>query len=204
MIQKIILSLCFIFFGRISCVFAQEISYSNFTAIEQNDHVFLKWVIDSGSTCFGIEIQRTIDEINYTKVGEIIGTCGSNSSSQSYSFFDESPVFNTTNSYRLLFGGSQYSISKQIFIRSIPDGEIFLYPNPASEQITMEFNNEKSDQFTIEIQDLNGKSIFSEPTKSDSYDYNCSALKAGTYWVVLRNETGIFARTRFLKTVKED
>ena len=71
---------------------------------ENKGTVDLHWSIMEGSTCNGIQIYRSNDSIQFSKIGEISGVCGSISEEQSYTFSDVNPFRNQVNYYRLELG----------------------------------------------------------------------------------------------------
>ena len=64
-----------------------------------------------------------------------------------------------------------------------------VYPNPASSEINIEFDNKTNDNLTIDIFDLQGRLVFSE--KLDNYNkqlsVNISSLQSGTYVLIVSN-----------------
>jgi hypothetical protein len=67
-----------------------------------------------------------------------------------------------------------------------------LFPNPASNQITIEFENQSPQNFLIEIQNTLGQTLYSETIKNaigrQSKNIDASAFSNGIYFVRLRNE----------------
>ena len=69
----------------------------HFYASEQNGVVILSWEILAGSTCNGIQIFRSTDDLNFSQINDIPGICGNISFAQDYIYEDIIPVKNKTN-----------------------------------------------------------------------------------------------------------
>jgi PKD repeat protein len=67
-----------------------------------------------------------------------------------------------------------------------------LYPNPASDDVNVSFNNKDNSDLKIELMDLNGKIIYSRgvenPNFSNSISFKVSGLKAGLYLLKISNK----------------
>ena len=101
------LFLCLLLQAATANVFAQHNSIlDNFTVFENNENVYLNWTIISGSTCNGIQIYRSTDNLSFTQIGSIARICGSSSQPRNYAFTDNNPEKNKFNCYRLELGGN--------------------------------------------------------------------------------------------------
>jgi len=86
----------------------QEI-LENFKVFETNGQVLLNWQIVQGSTCFGIGILQSTNQLDFTEIGHIPGVCGASNDPLGYQFIDSNPIKNQFNYYRLNLGGYGYS-----------------------------------------------------------------------------------------------
>jgi hypothetical protein len=80
-------------------------------------------------------------------------------------------------------------------------GEIQVYPNPASDQLTIDFSELNADIHSISIVDLTGKTIIRESNIQSNdliYDLNLSTLEQGYYVVQVNSARGTFKKT-FIK-----
>jgi hypothetical protein len=66
-----------------------------------------------------------------------------------------------------------------------PGNSMLIYPNPASDQVTIFVGNQ--DEQKIRIMDINGKLMFEETSFEDHINLNVSFLSAGIYIVELTN-----------------
>jgi hypothetical protein len=81
-VMKIFLTL--IAFAISISIKAQHVNLSNFYLIPNNKEVLMYWTIDSGPTCNGITVWHPTDSLNYKEIGNIVGICGSSSSSWNF------------------------------------------------------------------------------------------------------------------------
>ena len=153
----------------------------NFSVFENNGKAFLNWTITSGSTCNGIQIFRSSDNMNFIQVGEIIGICGSSSSPTPYNFTDDNPVKNSINYYRLELGSNGSSEILSIEIIDIASGGFQIRPNPVSAEAKVYFDNNKKQEHQLTLYNLNGVSVFTTTTKEDFFLLDSVLLQSGIY-----------------------
>lgn len=143
-----------------SSAFSQNIEMAEFKIFPDSNNVLLNWCLESGSVCNGMTVFRSTDSINYDEIGTIPGICGSSSSRVFYNFMDKSPVYNVKNYYKLRLGYYQYSEVKIIYVKYIEKGKVLIKPNPSTDNIILEFNNENKEKYTLIIYDENGKQVY--------------------------------------------
>lgn len=71
-----------------------------------------------------------------------------------------------------------------------------VFPNPISETFSLEFDMPNSDNITIEISDIQGKTVKQlyngyAHMGLNSFSFNKSQLSAGTYFLIIKNQTNI-------------
>ncbi len=121
---------------------------------------------------------------------QVLGTQNGNGTSNrpnTYSLIDRSPY--TITYYRLTqvdFDGSK-TIYEIIRVASELNVDFTVYPNPASDKITIQSSNLLTDKFTLQILDISGKAILRKEVQltSGSYTMDLTPLKPGVYTVYL-------------------
>lgn len=180
---------------------AQKVNLSNFFLIPNNKQVLLYWTIDSGPTCNGISVWRSTDSINYSEIGNIGGICGSSSSAIPYNFTDDSPTLNQTNYYKIRLGYSQFSEVKTVNIKYITPGKLIIKPNPSSDNVAIEFNNETADKYELIITNSAGNRVYLKDNISGStIELNTNGWGAGTYFVTLIEQGGNIFQEKLIIT----
>lgn len=177
---KLVLSLFFVLTRLV--VFAQHSpTLGHFDLSKNNEKVFLNWSITQGNLCNGIEILRSIDKINFERIGGIQGICGSTSSTIEYLFIDEKPVKNKINYYKLELGSLLDFQVLSIEITDIEENGYQVRPNPAVDYTKIYFNNDKRKEHQFSLYNLNGTLVFFTKTEEDIIEINTQSLLPGLY-----------------------
>lgn len=177
--------LCIVFIAGTKNVFSQQNPIlGNFFIYEKNGKVYLSWQIVAGSTCNGIQIYRSNDGLNFSKVGEIAGICGSSSSAVSYNFTDEKPEPNKINCYRLELGGNGSSKILSVEIINIENG-YQIRPNPVVNTAKIYFDNDNNEERQLSVYDANGHMVSESTTEKDFFDFSVGNLPFGIYFFTI-------------------
>jgi hypothetical protein len=88
------------------------------------------------------------------------------------------------------------TLSREEYDAQEPSASNFnVYPNPASDQITIVFSSDKEEGNTIRIIDIIGRDVLSANISSvigdNQYQMNLSSLAKGIYLVILQNKDAI-------------
>jgi hypothetical protein len=186
--------------GHYCFSFAQEeVNLVSFYLIQNKGEVILNWTIDSGATCNGINIFQSIDSINYTEIGKILGLCGSNNSAVSYDFTDKNPTLNQTNYYKLRLGLSQFSETKTIYLKYTPPGKLIIKPNPSLNKVLIEFNNEAAENYELIITNSSGNKVYVQNNIfSDTVELNTIGWSLGIYYITLFESGGKLLKDKMI------
>ena len=76
---------------------------------------------------------------------------------------------------------------------------IYVYPNPADEELNILFNNLPDGKNTIEIHDITGRLMFTQEITSTNTSINISSLKQGVYMYRIVNDGNVIARDKIVK-----
>lgn len=161
--------------------------------------ILITWTTESESNNKGFEIQRSCDGINFTNFMFQKGA-GTKSTPTVYSITDETP-FEGNNYYRLkqidLDGKSKYSPIIIVSNISAVKDEIQLFPNPATNMISLISNNSNIKK-TYRISGFDG-STFGSGSFTDSIDIPVIDLSAGIYFIEIQNSKGDQINLKFVK-----
>jgi hypothetical protein len=160
----------------------------------------LTWATASEKDNNKFVIERSVNGIDFTAVGEIKGA-GSSSTTHNYSFTDATPIVGI-NYYRLkaIDNKGESTISKVISI--LPDrkggNNVTIYPNPAHNTLNLDVNSTDSGILPIEITNLMGQVVLSQQATlsagSNVLSLNISSLSSGVYILKINGD-----KTRFMK-----
>lgn len=177
-----------------------QVEYSDFSLVQQNNVVLIRWTVNSGSLCDGTSVYRSVDGSSDVLVGEISGICGSEIENREYSLIDASPVLNATNSYYLRFGFSEYSEEKEIYVKYLDPERLYLGPNPSETTMSLEWNDQFHDEYTIRVIDDLGMTVFEQSAiTGSSFELDLKSLNAGFYTVLLINSKGEKTAEKIIK-----
>ena len=120
---------------------------------------------------------------------------GNQSSGQSYTFEDQSPLTGN-NFYRLsqtdIDGKITYYEIKKVNLDALADKTVRLFPNPANERITLEMQNSVKGKISVSILNTSGKKVKTiEIIKSTDYIQQTillNGLAAGYYILEIKAE----------------
>ncbi len=76
---------------------------------------------------------------------------------------------------------------------------IYVYPNPANEELNILLNSLPEGKTTIDFHDVTGRLVLSEEIKGNNTSINISSLKQGVYMYRIINGDNIIARDRIVK-----
>ena len=174
--------LCFFLCLSIYNVKAQaDTLLGNFSLSESNGQVAISWQMLAGNTCNGIQIFRSINGTDFSRIGIITGICGSVSEHVNYFFTDTMPVQNAINYYYLEFGGFGATQVIAIEIINLGQAGYHLRPHPFQNSGTIYFESSSGQDYILQIYDLNGKEIHVDKTADDHFEVITSDFIPGQY-----------------------
>jgi hypothetical protein len=188
-ISKLSVILCFLLY--ISAASAQSEAHP---ILDRMDHyvaagkVYVSCVVSKGYTCFGIELKRSVDSMNYETVDIEYGICGSDSEPTYFSFVDSNPPMNQRLFYRLDLGGFGSTKVIETYVVDVQELGYRITPNPASDYAEVHFSNINKSPVVISVLDLGGKTVIREQTTEAVWPIDISSLDTGIYVIVIDNQ----------------
>ena len=140
---------------NMSVVLAQ--SLGTFTGKATDKGNLLTWSSLDETAATRFKIQRSVDGLTYTTIGEVPGASGS--TTVNHSFTDESPTPNTPNYYRLEWtdGSGNIAYSNVVTITSsLVSAVMDLAPNPFRDQLTVRLSLNSTQRVSIRLLDSKG------------------------------------------------
>jgi hypothetical protein len=166
----------------------------------------LHWTTATEINSAYFEIQRSLNGIDFITIG-ITPAAGNSLSELNYLFYDDAPAVGI-NYYRLKMVDidNSYEYSNMIAIRLQGEevAELNVYPNPATDFITLELNEMQSGAIDISIIDITGREVahFNAVTSSgiNVLHYSVQHLPTASYFLQLTNKaTGEVRGVQFVK-----
>ncbi len=168
----------------------------------------LDWITTTELNNDYFTLEHSTDAINFSEVKRIDGA-GTTSTQQVYSTI----VSENSSDYKYYrlgqtdFNGA-HTYSNVIYVADdeMMVEEINLYPNPATDNVTLTFDNMSEGDYVIILSDLVGKEILREKTtvtKNSSVSINTQDLELGNYMVkVVHLESG--QQKKLLRFIKAE
>ncbi len=178
------------------------VNFSLFELNLQNEKVQLKWTTETETNNKGFYIQRMtkndFEDIAFVNTQAAIGN---SSRAIQYNFTDNNVTENNFLLYRIkqvdLDGKITYSTIKSIRYNKDLDVSIKLFPNPATQYITVNIKGATTIKANISIIDATGKPVINT-LNTDLRSFDVSNLPRGLYTIKVTTDNDIFTE-RFIK-----
>ena len=164
---------------------------SKFFAIQQDDAILLRWTITAGNTCEDTYIERSLDGVQYERIGLISGVCGSPDQSVTYDFYDTMPAPNQLNHYRLELGLYGYTRPQSAEFIVLNNEGYSVQPNPLSDKTTIVFQNPEQEGYRFLLYNMNGKLVMDIITFNDRITLYRDGLESGMYVFRLESPSSV-------------
>ncbi|MEO6328882.1 MAG: T9SS type A sorting domain-containing protein [Ginsengibacter sp.] len=182
------------------------VTFTSFSAIENNDDVNLKWAVENGSSVKRYEIERSEDGKNFSKINEIKNN--SSTESNAYSVADNvASVLSNTLYYRIkqYDADGLFYYSKTIVIRRNNRAlSIILFPNPVKENLYLNISSKADEKATISIFNAAGSRVMQQQQQlfqgNNSFTIDAvSKLSKGVYQLFVKLNSGRTIIKQFAK-----
>lgn len=160
----------------------------------------LNWITTAGLTCPDLFIERSTDLTNFTEVYRHSGVCGSAFEEISYFWVDEEALPGISY-YRIQESFGQYPDTVKVF-NPTGNAEVFMFPNPASDQITIYRADQLFNEAFLNIYQADGRLILTTELKDQSNTLDISALNKGLYYFQYTTAAGTITRKVMISTVQ--
>ena len=169
------------------------ITLTDFTAALSGTDVLVSWntAKETGSDHFNVE--RSTDGINFTTIGEV-RAAGNSDIDINYSFTDGAPAAGK-NIYRLqemnIDGGFVYSQMAVVNMSAVVSKTMTVFPNPATDQFTVQFAASGSESYQLSMVDLAGKTVLTlnaVPVNGQIHVAIANRLVPGMYLIKVGNQ----------------
>jgi len=180
------------------------VEFSQFFGRWEGGTVALSWETLSELQNDFFAVERSANGTSFTVLGTLAGA-GNSQTVQQYHFRDLAPLA-SRNYYRLqqvdLDGSFSYSPVIQIQAGEAPLGLLNLYPQPAQDQLTLQWASEGAGTLRVELLDLRGRSLLRQAHSlsagQSAVPLSLPALPPGSYLLQLQPATGPVVRQKLL------
>jgi Secretion system C-terminal sorting domain len=168
------------------------VSLISFTAGYKNNIANLKWETSAEENASHFEIEKSFNGKDFISTGRVYST-GNSNTNRRYQF-DEQVSTNNTIYYRLKMvdknGLYTYSTVIKLHIGQSGFGINSLYPIPAKNELTVNWNAHSANEIQMIISDLTGRNLQTQMLKpvtgNNLTKLNIQQLPPGTYFLVIQ------------------
>ncbi len=150
----------------------------SFNALRKDNNALLTWTTAQERNASLFEIQRSVDNKKFVKVG-VVNAVGNSNKLVNYSFIDKDVVTNAGAQvvyYRLktidVDASSETSIVKVVNFNNDAKGSIATYPNPFTNELNITINAATAGTADVLLYDLFGKIVYQKQMQVDNGDTN--------------------------------
>lgn len=150
----------------------------SFNALRKDNNALLTWTTVQERNASVFEIQRSVDNKKFVKIG-VVNAVGNSNKLVNYSFIDKDVVTSAGAKvvyYRLktidVDASSETSIVKVVNFNSDAKGSIATYPNPFTNELNITINAATAGTADVLLYDLFGKIVYQKQMQVDNGDTN--------------------------------
>lgn len=191
--------------GSSNCNIVLPVKLMSFTAKAMENYNILDWQTATEVNNDYFVVESSTDMISFKEIGRVDGA-GNSNNVLSYQFVDYTS-FEKVVYYRLKqvdFDGV-YTFSEIVAVKKTNEGEVNIYPNPATEVLFLDINSKEEAVYTIRYVNVLGATVQEKlvvAAGSNTYQLaEFKQLNSGIYFVQLINENNEVIK--YQKIVKE-
>lgn len=186
--------------GSISSVNPLPVSMINFMAVKADNGVQVKWTTTMELNSDYFDVQKSIDGKNWNTIGRV--EAAGNSNALTDYVYNDINVIAGWQYYRLIQvdqnGAETITKVVAINVNAINKLTLNLYPNPASNLLSINSNASENVDISFKIYDVSGKLLVEGTENGMLVNIDISMLSEGVYLTEV-NINGEVSRIKFLK-----
>jgi hypothetical protein len=162
-----------------------------FKGFAKNGEHFLNWATTNERQNVGFDVERSANGSRFSKIG-FVKSVGNGNAQQAYDFTDNAPL-SGINYYRLKQhdANGKFTYSPVIVLNQTDKKTLFVYPNPATNALTLVTNDAKTLPFSI-ANSLG--QVVKAGIVSTTIEVDVQSLAAGLYTLVCGSQTVRFVK----------
>ena len=160
----------------------------------------LNWVTTNEINCHGFQLERSIDGINFSTIGQVTTSApnGTFNGTLRYSYADNQN--NGQNLYyrvRQMDNDGRSKLSNTVMIdglKNFSETTVFIYPNPTSAILNVSVNSNRAQKIGLSVLDANGRRMIQTSgtmsTGLNWFKLNVAGMAQGVYFIQVTDEKG--------------
>jgi hypothetical protein len=182
-----------------------NVSFISLSGQHKGYGVHLYWITGTEINNKGFEIERSIDGVNFTKIGFMAGLNGP--IKNAYEYLDGTRLKGRAVYYRLkqVYNNGNYQYSN-ILVVSLNGSSLYqfnVYPNPFNDFLKIDIEKEDTDPLTVRLINVSGSVVFEKQyiigKKGQIQLTGLSPLPAGVYFISVANKN-VFDAIKLIKS----
>jgi hypothetical protein len=133
---------------------------ASFSLASADNGIRIDWVMTSGSTCYGIGVERSTDGVSFQLIGTIEGVCGNIGQPTPFTFSDTEPPELSSLHYRLLLGLDGHSSVQRIENQRLRTAEMRVFSSAVGKELTVVLRAPERASVEVTIWSLTGALVF--------------------------------------------
>jgi surface protein len=191
------------YYGVSNNITPLPVSIIGFKGFVKNDVINLEWIVTDEKDLSRYDIYSSIDGINFSLCGSVVATVPERGL-KTYQFQDLSKkaalVYYRMQAINNDETGDWSSIVAVNTNKSVENKPLKVYPNPATDFISLEFDGIDASNFNVLVMDMSGKVVYKldgVETEINQYVLPLNGIQSGMYIVQLSDEFGNTKINRF-------
>jgi hypothetical protein len=173
------------------CTGVIPVTITDFTAVKHSESVLLNWYATRETNFKEYDVERSIDGINFNKIGEIAGR-----NLASYAFDDNNLPNSSIVYYRLkmIDIDGKFKYSKIIAVRLNNNfSNALVYPNPTTDALTIKLFEQLESNSILQVTDVTGRKVKQMNLRSGSISIHLDVktLAEGRYFLKIFNSSQV-------------
>jgi hypothetical protein len=161
--------------------------------------VQVAWTMQGGSTCDGIEVQRSTNGTDFNTIHRIDGICGDPIFDVPFGYRDDAPPEFSRIHYRINMGIEGISSTKSVEFTQLKESEQRFFPSPMRTTATLLLNVPGPARVDLSVFDSAGRQVWvRNGLVGQEHQLDLGFLEAG-YYVYLAISEGKRFQGRFVK-----
>lgn len=139
------------------------------------------WTLSTGSTCQNLQVEQSLDSVNFETIHIYPGVCGSPTEEQTYYWTHSEPVLNRTVWYRLILGPTSQSDVVVYRFMNYGSSGVLVFPNPVQQGSSIFVRDIVRGPVTLSLMNLQGNVILQTELRQSEFPLDAVVFPQGKY-----------------------
>jgi hypothetical protein len=161
--------------------------------LTESNSILLGWTVNAGKTCSDMGLEFAGEDLQFNTAHFIAGVCGSDFENLYYSF-EHTQNLSGKSYYRIRYNHDEFSDTIEVITPVNKNAAITLFPQPASRELKISFNEKISNNSEMRIFNPSGQLLIARQLSNKLLEeVDVSKLNPGLYYLFVLSETEIYS-----------